>query len=119
MENKRTTFLALMAVILTLGLLWQVNRPVTVQEATMAQVRAEAARGGYHLINTEELARMCQQPPAKFLLVDTRERWEYYSGYIPGAVSFPIEPTWWFRWRVQGRLTALLGPDKDRPVVFY
>ncbi len=119
MENRRTSILALVAVILTLGLLWYVNRPVILQEATPAQLRDEAARGGYRLINTEELAKMCQQPPAKFLLVDTRERWEYYSGYIPGAISFPIEPTWWSRWRVRGRLAALLGPDKDRPMVFY
>jgi hypothetical protein len=34
-------------------------------------------------------------------------------------VDFPLEPGWWSRWRVKGRLSALLGPDKDRLVVFY
>ena len=85
----------------------------------MAQVHAEAVRGGYRLINTEELTKIYQQPPADFLLVDTRQDWEYRSGHIKGAVNFPMEPTWWGRWRAKGRLAALLGPDKNRLVVFY
>ena len=85
----------------------------------MAQVQAEARQGGYRLINTEELARLYQQPAANVLLVDTRQDWEYRRGAMPGAVNFPLEPTWWSRWRSQGRLADLLGPDKDRLVVFY
>jgi len=119
MERKKTALLALAAAVLTLGTLWYINRPVIVQEATMADVRAEAARGGYRLITTEELARIYQQSPANLLLVDTRQDWEYRSGHIKGAVDFPMEPTWWSRWRAQGRLAALLGPDKDRLAVFY
>jgi rhodanese-related sulfurtransferase len=53
------------------------------------------------------------------LIVDTRQDWEYRSGHIKGAVDFPLEPGWWARWRAQKRLAALLGPDKDRLVVFY
>ncbi len=119
MDNRRTTILALLAVILTLGALWYANRPVLLQEATMAEVKAEAARGGYRLINTEELATIYRQAPAGLLLVDTRQDWEYRSGHIKDAVNFPLEPTGWARWRAQGRLAALLGPDKDRLVVFY
>jgi hypothetical protein len=119
MENQRTTLLALAAIALTLWGLWYVHRPIIIQEATMAEVRAEAARGGYSLINTEELAKLYRQSSAKPLLVDTRQDWEYRSGYIQGAVNFPLDPTWWSRWRSQGRLAALLGPDKDRLVVFY
>lgn len=119
MERKRTLLLALVTAVLTLGALWYAHRPVAIREATMEDVRAEAARGGYRLINTEELAKLYQQPPANFLLVDTRQDWEYRSGHIKGAVDFPLEPTWWSRWRSQGRLAALLGLDKDRLVVFY
>jgi hypothetical protein len=119
LKNQRTTFLALVAVILTLGSLWYVNRPVAVQEATVAQVQAEAARGGYRLIDTASLAKIYQQPPANFLLVDTRQDWEYRSGHMKAALNFPIDPTWWGRFRAQGRLAALLGPDKDRLAVFY
>ncbi len=119
MENRRTSVLALAAVILTLGLLWHLHRPEVVQEATPAQVQGEAARGGYRLIDTPALAKIYQQPPANFLLVDTRQDWEYRSGHMKAAVNFPIDPTWWGRFRAQGRLAALLGPDKDRLVVFY
>ena len=118
MENRRTTFLALAAVILTLGALWYIQRPVIPQEATLADVQAEAVRGGYRLITTEALAELYRQPGAKVLLVDTRQDWEYRSGHIQGAVNFPLEPTAWSRWRSQGRLAALLGPDQDRLVVF-
>ncbi len=119
MGNRGTTFLALAAVILTLGALWYIHRPVILQETTLAEVEAEAARGGYRLITTEALAELYRQPGAKVLLVDTRQDWEYRSGHIEGAANFPLEPTTWSRWRSQARLAALLGPDKDRLVIFY
>jgi hypothetical protein len=119
MENRRTTFLALAAVILTLGALWYIHRPVILQETTLAEVEAEAVRGGYRLITTEALAELYRQDRAKVLLVDTRQDWEYRSGHIKGAVNLPLEPTAWSRWRSQGRLAALLGPDRGRLVVFY
>ena len=56
MENRRTTLLALAAVLLTLGSLWYIQRPVIPREATLADVQAEAVRGGYCLITTEALA---------------------------------------------------------------
>jgi 3-mercaptopyruvate sulfurtransferase SseA len=119
MENRRTSFLALVAVVVTIGALWYVNRPVVVQEATMVQVQAEAERGSYRLINTEELAKLYKNPPANLLLVDTRQDWEYRSGHIKGAVNFPMEPAWWSRWRSQDPMARVLGPDKNRVVVFY
>ena len=119
MENRRTTLLALVAMALTLGVLWYANRPIIPQEATQEDVLAEARTGGYHLISTDELAGRYRQGSQKLLLVDTRQDWEYRSGHIQGAINFPMEPTWWSRWRSQGRLAALLGPDKDRLVVFY
>jgi hypothetical protein len=119
MQRRRTAILALVAAALTIGVLWYVNRPVIPQEATWEDVKAEARRGGYHLINTAELAKLYQQPPANFLVVDSRQDWEYRSGHIKGAVNFPMEPTRWSEWRSQGRLASLLGPDKDRLVVFY
>jgi 3-mercaptopyruvate sulfurtransferase SseA len=119
MQNRRTTFLALAAVILTLGALWYMHRPVIVAETTLTEVKAEAARGGYRLITTAALAELYRQQRDKVLLVDTRQDWEYRSGHIEGAVNFPLEPTAWSRWRSQARLAALLGPDRDRLVVFY
>jgi hypothetical protein len=119
MQRKGTAILALVAAALTIGVLWYVNRPVIPTEASWEDVKAEAQRGGYQLINTEELAKLYQQPPPNFLLVDTRQDWEYRSGHMKGAVNFPMEPTWWSQWRSQGRMASLLGPDKGRLVVFY
>jgi 3-mercaptopyruvate sulfurtransferase SseA len=120
MEKRRTTPLAVAAVILTLGALWYSHLPVPPpRAATWEEVQAEAKRGGYRLINTTELAQRYRQDFPRLLLVDTRQDWEYRSGHIKGAVNFPIEPTWWSRWRSRGRLAALLGPDQDRLVVFY
>jgi Rhodanese-like domain len=119
MQRKGTTFLALAAAALTLAVLWHLNRPINAPEATMTEVQAEAARGGYRLITTAELAKLYQQSPANLLLVDTRQDWEYRTGHIRGAVNFPVEPTAWWRWRSQGPLAKFLGPDWDRLIVFY
>jgi Rhodanese-like domain len=120
MGRKRTTLLALAAAALTSAFLWYQHRPLPPPpETTWEEARSEATIGGYRLIETEELAKICQKPPADFLLVDTRHLWEYYGSHIPGAVCFPMEATWWSRWRHRSPLVKLLGPDKNRLVVFY
>lgn len=119
MNNKKSLLLALLAIALTVGALWFTNRAVTPQEATWEDVKTEAKVGGYKLISTEELAQRYAQDSGSLLLVDTRQEWEYRSGNIKGAVNFPMEPTWWSRWRKQKALANLLGPDKNRVVVFY
>lgn len=117
---KRTALLAFLALALAGGALY-LTRPREVQprEATWAEVQAEARAGGYRLITTEELAALYRREPGKPILVDTRQDWEYRSGHIEGAVNFPMEPTWWGRVRARGPLQKLLGPDKDRAMVFY
>ena len=119
MQRKGTTFLALVAAVLTLSVLWYLQRPIIAKEATLEDVRAEARNGGYRLITTAELAERYRQDSGKLLLVDTRQDWEYRSGHMQGAVNFPIEPTAWSRWRSQGALAKFLGPDKDRLIFFY
>jgi len=119
MPRKGTTLLALVAVALTLIVLWYLNRPIIVTEATWEEVKAEAQSGGYRLITTEELAQRYRQDAGKLLLVDTRQDWEYRTGHMKGAVNFPIEPSAWGRWRSQGALSNFLGPDKDRFIGFY
>lgn len=118
MQRRGTTILALMAVVLTLGVLWYSNRPLITKEATWEDVKAEARAGGYRLINTQELAKLYHADPQKVLLVDTRQDWEYRTGHIPGSVNFSMEPTAWARWRSQGPLAEFLGPDRDRTIVF-
>ncbi len=119
MGGWKKTLLAVLAVVVTVGALWFTNRAVTPKEATWEDVQAEAKAGGYRLITTDEVYARQQRNPQGTLLVDTRQDWEYRSGYIKGAVNFPMEPTAWSRWRKAASLEALLGPDKDRFIVFY
>ena len=119
MQNKKTTFIALVAVLLTVGAIWFTNRAVTPKQATWDDVLAEAKRGGYKIITTEELSERYQKDADSLLLVDTRQEWEYRTGHLKGAVNFPMEPTGWSRWRKASALETFLGPDKDRTIIFY
>jgi 3-mercaptopyruvate sulfurtransferase SseA len=119
MQNSKATLAALVAVMITVGTLWFTNHAVTPKEATWEDVQTEAKSGGYLLISTEELAARYQKDSGSLLLVDTRQDWEYRTGHLKGAVLFPMEPTWWSRWRKASALQTFLGPDKDRMVVFY
>ncbi len=119
MQNKRTTFTALVAVLLTVGALWLTNRAVTPKQAAWDDVLAEATAGGYKIITTDELSERYQNDAKSLLLVDTRQEWEYRTGHLPGAVNFPMEPTSWSRWRKASALETFLGPDKDRTIIFY
>ena len=119
MKRKSRTILALTAVIITGVMLWYTNRSAIPKDATWDDVVAEAQSGGYRLISTDELQERYQSNPDTLLLVDTRQEWEYRSGHIKGATSFPMEPTWLSRWRKKDELERLLGADKDRFIVFY
>ncbi len=118
MRHRTKTLLAIAAVFLTVMALWLTNRAVTPKTATMEDVVAEARVGGYELLSTEELAAM-REKRTDLLLVDTRQDWEYRAGHIVDAVLFPMEPTAWERWSKKDEIAQLLGPDEDRPVVFY
>ena len=119
MNQLVKTSVALLAVGLTIGYIWCDNRTVTPEKATWDDVRAEAVKGGYRLISTDQLWQRYQSNPPSLFLVDTRQEWEYRSGHIQGAVNFPMEPTWLSRWRKKGDLEVLLGTDKNRQIVFY
>lgn len=119
MRNKKTTFIALVAVLLTVGALWLTNRVAPPKQATWDDVLAEAKAGGYKIITTDELSKQYQKDAKSILLVDTRQEWEYRTGHLQGAVNFPIEPIAWSRWRKASALETPLGPDKGRFLVFY
>ena len=119
MTFTKTNLLALLAVIVTVGALWLTHRSIIPKEAAWKDVVAEAETGGYKLISTDELWERYRKHPVGFLVVDTRQEWEYRTGHIKGAVNFPMEPTWFSRWQKKGDLKTLLGVDKNRAVVFY
>ena len=118
MSNTKITFLALLAVTTTIVALGLTNGAITPQKATWDDVLAEAEHGGYRLISTDELWKRFSQDRDNLLLVDTRQEWEYQTGHIQGAVNFPMEPTWFARWKKKGALQELLGTDKNRTIVF-
>jgi len=119
MNGVRKALLAFMAIAITVIALWFTNRSVTPKEATYEDIQNEAKQGGYNIINTEEFWKRYSKDPNSLLLVDARQEWEYRIGHIKGAVNFPMEPTWWARWRKASDLKAFLGADKDRTIVFY
>ena len=108
-----------LAVFITAAVLWLNQRTPTPKAATWQDVLVEAAQGGYTLISTEDLWQRYQENVPPLLLVDTRQEWEYRTGHIKGALNFSMEPTWLSRWRSRNALEELLGPDKNRRVVFY
>jgi len=86
---------------------------------SMDGVRAEAVRGGYRLIDLEQLRGRLEREPGRLLLVDTRQDWEHRTGHIPDSINFSFEPTWWSRLKNRRALAAALGGDTSRPIVFY
>jgi 3-mercaptopyruvate sulfurtransferase SseA len=119
MAGIRKALLALVATAITVGILWYTNQVPLPKEATWDDVLTEAKHGNYRLISTDELWERYNTNRKTLLLVDTRQEWEYRTGHIQGALNFPIDPTWWSRWRKKGALKSLLGPDKNRFIVFY
>jgi predicted sulfurtransferase len=65
------------------------------QNAALA-VQKEAERGGYRLIEIDELWEKYQDSQTNLLLIDTRQDWEYNTGSIEGAIHFPMESTWFW-----------------------
>ena len=119
MKSIRSILLPGFAVPITLLVLWYSHLPVSIVGSNMAQVKLEAENGGYRLIDVGTLSNLYQSGANKFLLVDTRQEWEYRAGHIAGSVNFPLEPTWWARWRRKGDLKKFLGPNEEKSIVFY
>jgi len=112
--------LALVSIGIAFGYLGFTRPNINLKEVTWEEVLIDAQKGGYKIITTEQLKELYKGNKfEKLLLVDTRQDWEYRAGHIKGAINFPVEPTWRAWWRKAGELKTLLGPDKDRPIVFY
>jgi hypothetical protein len=85
------------------------------------QIVNEARKGGYQLITPEELKKEYLKESAAFLLVDTRQEWAYQMQHIQGATHIDFTPTWWNQYSpmTQSEMKKLLGPDKNKKVIFY
>jgi 3-mercaptopyruvate sulfurtransferase SseA len=84
-------------------------------------VVAEAKKGGYQLISPEELKKEYLKDSTAFSLVDVRQEWSYQMQHIQGALHIDFAPTWWNQYSPMMRsdMKKLLGPDKDKKIVFY
>jgi rhodanese-related sulfurtransferase len=86
----------------------------------------EAVSGGYALATAEELKKMLDEKKP-VLVVDTMPfEASYKKEHVPGAVAFefPVEiMAEWDASKTAGKtpqdLESLLGPDKNRLIVFY
>ena len=91
------------------------------QAQALAQVQEEARRGNYRLIAPETIKAQFLKNPSSLFLVDTRQEWEYQREYIQNAVNLPVTPSWWTQYSpwARAQMKKVLGPDKERHLVFY
>lgn len=81
----------------------------------------EVQRGGYNIITAKELKAWLDQKK-DVLIVDTMPyEASYKKQHVPGAVAmeFPIPEMTSIDEKTQAALLKLLGPNKDRVIVFY
>jgi hypothetical protein len=85
------------------------------------KVVTEAREGGYELITPDEIEQEYLKYPDALFLVDTRQDWAYQMQHIKGAVYLPVTPTWWYQYSPAARseMKKVLGPDKNKKVIFY
>lgn len=95
-------------------------------EASAVKLSREVERGGYKIVTTGELKGWMDQKK-EMLIVDTMPyEASYKKNHIPGALQFlfPIpDMTDWKTSETDGKtkedFLKLLGPDKNRHIVFY
>ncbi|MFA5322071.1 MAG: rhodanese-like domain-containing protein [Smithella sp.] len=82
---------------------------------------AEVERGGYQVVATQELKKWIDEKKP-MLIVDTMPfEASYKKQHVPGAVQmeFPIPEMTTINDKTKADLQKLLGPDKNRLIVFY
>lgn len=90
-------------------------------EKTAVAFAREVERGGYKIVSTQELKGWIDQKKP-MLIVDTMPyEASYKKQHIPGAVQmeFPIPELTTLDAKSRAALEKLLGPDKNRLIVFY
>jgi len=90
-------------------------------EKSAVTLAREVERGGYKVVTTEEL-KSWMDKKTNMLIVDTMPyEASYRKEHIPGAVQmeFPIPEMTSLDDSKKAALEKLLGPDKNRLIVFY
>jgi thiosulfate/3-mercaptopyruvate sulfurtransferase len=123
-SKKQLLFPVALGLLAVLGLLgcsqdWSGKELDT--EKTAVNLVREAQRGGYQIVPTTELKAWIDQKKP-MLLIDTMPyEASYKKHHLPGAVQyeFPIPEVKEMDAASQAKFVKLLGPDKDRLLVFY
>ncbi len=82
------------------------------------RIRAQAARAGYQIMDTAGLDAILRDV-ARALVVGTMSPEAFAKDHIPGSVNFSLENSLLSRLLKKRAFRRFLGPDKDRPLVFY
>jgi rhodanese-related sulfurtransferase len=98
----------------------------TEKEKEAVKLVRDSRRGGYDVVSAEELKELIAGNP-ELLVIDTMPFAESYKKeHVPGARQFlfpiPDMPNWdpqQTDGKSQQDFLSLLGPDKERPIVFY
>jgi phage shock protein E len=90
------------------------------QPAWLQQAWNEARQDGYELISASELKALYESGK-DFTIIDVRPEYEYRDGHLSNAKSleFDLGDKLELTPEKQAALIHLLGPDKQRMVVFY
>ena len=124
MGSKKRAWLVYVAVGLTLltgaGMAWAADKELDIEKIAVKFER-EVERGGYRVITTQELKSWLDQKK-DMLIVDTMPPDNFRKQHIPGAVNFEIQKLpelTQMSDKMRVDFEKLLGPDKDRTIVFY
>jgi rhodanese-related sulfurtransferase len=125
MAIKKIGLIGLFSTILILGLSGSLLAAWGTKELDTEKIAVnfakEVARGGYKFISAEDLKKWLDQKK-EMLIVDTMPYEDSYKKqHIAGAVhiEFPIPELTQLDEKKKTDLEKLLGPNKDRLVVFY
>ena len=90
------------------------------EPAWLQQARDEAKQDGYKLITVPELKALYESGK-DFTIIDVRPEYEYRDGHLSNARSleFDLGDKLELKPEKQAALIHLLGPDKQRMIVFY
>jgi hypothetical protein len=117
---KRTLYLGLLC-LLFLCVVAQAQAESQNEALFQGQIAAEAKKGGYQLISSEELKEEYLKDSTAVSLVDVRQEWSYQMQHIKGSLHIDFAPTWWNQYSpmMRSEMKKTLGPDKDKKFVFY
>jgi rhodanese-related sulfurtransferase len=101
------------------GMAWAADKELD-NEKIAVKFQREVDRGGYKVITTQELKSWIDQKK-EMLIVDTMPADNFKKQHIPGAVNFELQRPELTQMsdKMRADFEKLLGPDKDRPIVFY